>query len=147
MKRQFGWDLPPGVSVKDIEGVQGEGLPIPTNEESVAWAEEATVIADVLRELADKFDGIDNGRCTVCRVGHRLWLVPGKKMGLCDYEPCLSHRVSEILERYEKPSAATLERIKQNCLKRIAPECFCGTELEAGLCPNGHDPLSKNGTK
>jgi len=20
-------------------------------------------------------------------------------------------------------------------------ECFCGTELEAGLCPNGHDPM------
>lgn len=21
-------------------------------------------------------------------------------------------------------------------------ECFCGTELEAGLCPNGHDPIA-----
>lgn len=21
-----------------------------------------------------------------------------------------------------------------------SPECFCGVELEAGLCPNGHDP-------
>jgi hypothetical protein len=83
-------------------------LPMPINEGAVAWAEEAMAIADVLREFADKFDGIDNGHCTVCRVGHRLWLVPGKKMGLCDYEPCLSHRVSEILERYEKPSAATL---------------------------------------
>jgi hypothetical protein len=20
------------------------------------------------------------------------------------------------------------------------PECFCGVELEAGICPNGHDP-------
>jgi hypothetical protein len=23
-------------------------------------------------------------------------------------------------------------------------ECFCGTELEAGLCPNGHDPVERS---
>ena len=26
---------------------------------------------------------------------------------------------------------------------RAAPECFCGTQLEAGLCPNGHDPVKE----
>jgi hypothetical protein len=98
-------------------------------------------IADVLREFADKFVGIDNGRCTVCRVGHRLWKVPGKVKGPCDYESCLSHRINGILDRYEKPSEATLESIRQKCLERITQECFCGTELEAGICPNGHDPI------
>jgi hypothetical protein len=23
-------------------------------------------------------------------------------------------------------------------------ECFCGTVLEAGLCPNGHDPVTRS---
>lgn len=27
-------------------------------------------------------------------------------------------------------------------IKRKSKECFCGTELEAGLCPNGHDPVA-----
>lgn len=29
-------------------------------------------------------------------------------------------------------------------LPSVAPagECFCGTELEAGICPNGHDPIT-----
>jgi hypothetical protein len=139
MKHQFGYDLPPGVSVKDIEGVQGEGLPIPTNEESVAWAEEATVIADVLRELADKFDGIDNGRCTVCRVGHRLWLVPGKKKGTCDYEPCLSHRISKILDQYEKPSEGVIERMRQKLPQGRV--CTCGEGDACRLCAG--EPAAK----
>ena len=24
----------------------------------------------------------------------------------------------------------------------VAQECFCGTDLEAGICPNGHDPVA-----
>lgn len=142
MRHQFGWDLPPGVSVSDIENAQGGELPIPTNEESVAWAEEATMIADVLRELSDKLNGVDNGHCGICG-GFRLYNTRSIVQP-CENPECLSHRVADILERYEKPTAETLERIKKNCLERITSECFCGTDLEAGICPNGHDPTQKN---
>lgn len=92
-------------------------LPIPTNEESVAWAEEAQRIADVLRELSDQFDKIDNGHCTICRQ-HRLYDTRGNK-GPCKNAECLSHRISNILSNYEQPSAAVLDRIKRNCEQRL----------------------------
>jgi hypothetical protein len=121
-------------------------LPMPTTEESVAWAEEAQTIADTLRELSDRFNGVDNGYCTICHQ-HRLYNTRGK-VGPCENADCLSHRVSEILDAYDKPSERALEQIRQRCLERLGRiaamrgECFCGTELEAGLCPNGHDPIA-----
>ena len=118
-----------------------ERWPMPTKEESVAWAEEATVIADVLRELSDKFNGVDNGHCRICG-GFRLYDTRSNVQP-CENAECLSRRISEILDRYEKPSPETLEEIKKKCLERITAECFCGTELEAGICPNGHDPISR----
>lgn len=121
-------------------------LPMPTTEESVAWAEEARTIADTLRELSDRFNGVDNGYCTICHQ-HRLYNTRGK-VDPCENTDCLSHRISTILDSYAKPSEEVLEQIRQRCLERLRRtaamhgECFCGTELEAGLCPNGHDPVS-----
>lgn len=88
--------------------------PMPQCVTAVYWSEELMGVVDVLRQFSDQFNGIDNGRCTVCRVGHRLWRVPGKKKGACDYEQCLSHRVDAILERYEPPPPEILERIRKN---------------------------------
>lgn len=90
---------------------------MPTTEESVAWVEEAMSIADVLRELSDKFNGVDSGHCTICRQ-HRLYDTRGKVQP-CENDNCLSRRISAILERYEPPSDETLERIRRNCLERL----------------------------
>jgi len=38
--------------------------------------------------------------------------------------------------------AETLSRAVESLLELRSVECFCGTELEAGLCPNGHDPVT-----
>ncbi len=92
-------------------------LPIPQCVTAVAWAEEASMIADTLRQLSDQFNRIDKGHCTICRQ-FRLYDTRSR-MWPCENAECLSHRISEILTRYEKPSAATLARISRNCLQAI----------------------------
>lgn len=97
---------------------QSAQLPMPTTEESVAWAEEASVIADVLREMSGRFNKIDNGHCTICG-GFRLYNTRSQ-MQPCENSECLSHRIGEILERYELPSKATLARIKDSVRAALA---------------------------
>lgn len=97
--------------------IKADEARIPTTEESVARAEEAMSIADVLRELSDQFNSIDNGHCTICRQ-FRLYDTRGN-MQPCENSECLSYRIGAILERYEQPSKETLERIRRNCLQHI----------------------------
>jgi hypothetical protein len=91
--------------------------PMPQCVTAVYWQEEAQKIADVLRELSDRFNKIDNGHCTICRQ-HRLYDTRGNK-GPCENVECLSHRIGEILSNYEKPSAAVLDRIRRNCEQQL----------------------------
>jgi hypothetical protein len=96
----------------------GAELPIPTTVDAVAWAEEADMIAGVLRELSDKFNGVDNGHCRICR-GFRFCNTRSHVQP-CETADCLSHRISAILERYEPPSKKVLAQIKRNCLAALA---------------------------
>lgn len=91
--------------------------PMPQCVTAVYWSEEAQKIADVLRELSDRFNGIDCGSCKICHR-HRLYDTRGN-VGPCENAECLSHRISEILTNYEKPSDAVLDRIKRNCEEQL----------------------------
>lgn len=56
--------------------------------------------------------------------------------------------IFEIMQRFRNDGSC--EYVIQDALiamARVDPpaaptECFCGTELEAGICPNGHDPIT-----
>lgn len=76
-------------------------------------------------------------------------------------EGVLKAAAGEIAERWfndRLPERVKLHSLKINQLRELAEiviakhvvgpsedaeQCFCGTELEAGLCPNGHDPVRK----
>lgn len=51
----------------------------------------------LLRKTVAKYDRGDNGKCAVCRIGHRLYNLKGK-IGVCEWRECLSHEWREALE-------------------------------------------------
>lgn len=71
------------------------------------------MVADALRELSGRFNGIDCGSCKVCHR-HRLYDTRGN-VGPCSNPECLSHRISQILDRYEPAPPEVLERIRKRC--------------------------------
>lgn len=91
--------------------------PMPQCVTAVFWTEEAQMIADVLRSLSDQFNRVDNGYCTICHQ-QRLHDTKGKVQP-CENAECPSRQISSILDRYEKPSAETLERMKRRCLEQL----------------------------
>lgn len=58
----------------------------------------------------------------------------------------LKGETNERVVEFARNMAMTLRAAALPAAAPTAPsaqpvECFCGTELEAGLCPNGHDPI------
>jgi hypothetical protein len=49
---------------------------------------------------------------------------------------------AEWFDAAERLSAAIESLMDFRSAPAVTAECFCGTELEAGLCPNGHDPIA-----
>lgn len=71
-------------------------MPIPQCVSAVRWAERSMEAESVLKEMADRFDGIDNGTCRVCTGGFRLYDTKGNPQA-CDNKNCLSHRIAAVL--------------------------------------------------
>ena len=53
---------------------------------------------EVLRKTVEQYDGSDNGTCSVCRIGHRLYDLKGN-IGICEWDECLSHEWRAVLAR------------------------------------------------
>jgi len=51
----------------------------------------------VLELWRERFDYIDNGKCAVCRIGHRLHDLKGN-VGICEWQECISHDMRKVLE-------------------------------------------------
>lgn len=87
---------------EELEGaLASKVLGIPTDENTVAWAERAIEAAEVLRLLSEKFNRTDNGHCTVCG-GFRL-CDTRSNVQPCENKDCLSHRISALkLEAVEQ---------------------------------------------
>lgn len=48
------------------------------------------LLKDALKRTVKKYDKIDNGRCAVCKIGHRMISAAGN-VGKCENVDCLSH--------------------------------------------------------
>lgn len=71
-------------------------IPIPQCVTAVAWAERAQEVEGVLRQMSDRFNGIDSGYCRLCTGGFRLYDTKGNPQA-CDNKGCLSHRIAAVL--------------------------------------------------
>lgn len=92
----------------ELEAAQTDRiLGIPTDVNTVAWAERAMEAREVVRLLSDQFNGVDNGHCTICG-GFRLYDT-ASRVQPCENKTCLSHRIT----------ALNLEAVDQKALDRI----------------------------
>lgn len=62
---------------------------------------EVKLLRNVLKEVRDKWDTSDNGVCSICRIGHRLY-DDSSNLRQCENAQCLSHRIYKALT-YDEP--------------------------------------------
>lgn len=54
----------------------------------------------ILWRVVIRYDKGDNGTCSVCRIGHRLYDLKGR-IQICEWEQCLSHEWRQALTTQE----------------------------------------------
>ncbi len=84
---------------------------------------EASRLRKVLKECAKEWDTADNGRCAVCRIGHRKFDTKGQ-VQKCEWPKCLSHRIREALSHGDPCYYCGKEMNSSNKRERIENAIF-----------------------
>lgn len=95
-------------------------------------------VAKVLKGVLVEFDGVDNGICQVCHIGHRLYNHRKRQPDPCENQDCFSHSLTDALKTYKAEREMLIYWLLQ------AYETLCRSGYEEGRTDDEmrHDLIS-----